>query len=136
LEAASLLSLDRIPCLHVGHLSATEQRLLRLAANRLTEKGQWDLEELRGEFQELILADAPIEIAGFGFDEIDQIMIGDEAEAVEQGPLAPVPGAVAGARLGDRFQLGPHRLICGDATDPGGHRPLDGRRSASAAHPH
>jgi DNA modification methylase len=45
-------------------------------------------------------------------------VIVDEAEAVEQGPLAPDPGAVAIARLGDIFQLGPHRVICGDATDP------------------
>jgi DNA modification methylase len=79
---------------------------------------QWDLDELKIEFEELILADAPIEIAGFTPDEIDQIVIGDEPEAVEQGPLTPALGAVAVARIGDTFQLGPHRLICGDATDP------------------
>jgi hypothetical protein len=101
----------------IGHLTDKEQRVLRLAANRLGEKGQWNLEELRIEFEELILTDAPIEISGFGLDQIDQIIIGDELEAVEAGPLAPAPGAIAVARLGDMFQLGPHRLICGDATD-------------------
>jgi DNA modification methylase len=101
----------------IDHLSDTELRLLRLAVNRLGEKGQWDLDTLRIEFGELIVADAPIEISGFGLDEIDQILIGD-AEAFEQGPLAPAPGAIPVARLGDMFQLGPHRLICGDATDP------------------
>ena len=40
------------------------------------------------------------------------------APPVAPGPLAPEPGSVAVARLGDVFQLGPHRLICGDATDP------------------
>jgi DNA modification methylase len=101
----------------IDHLSEEEQRLLRLAVNRLGEKGQWDLDELKIEFEELILVDAPIELSGFTLDEIDQIVIGDEP-AVEQGPLEPAPGAVAIARLGDMFQLGPHRLICGDATDP------------------
>ena len=51
-------------------------------------------------------------------DEIDQILIGDEAEAVEQGPLEPEGGALAIARVGDVFELGPHRIICGDAADP------------------
>jgi hypothetical protein len=117
LEAAKLLGLGRAPCVRVNHLSDQEQRLLRLAVNRLGEKGQWDLDELKIEFEEMILADAPIEISGFSLGEIDQVLIGDEAE-VESGPLAPEPGSVAVARLGDVFQLGPHRLICGDATDP------------------
>ena len=118
LEAAKQLGLPSVPCVRVDHLTDEEQRLLRLAVNRLGEKGQWDLDALKIEFEELILDDAPIEISGFTLDEIDQIVVGDEPEAVEQGPLAPEPGAVAVARPGEVFQLGPHRLICGDATDP------------------
>jgi DNA modification methylase len=116
LEAAKLLGLSSVPCIRVDHLDETEQRLLRLAVNRLGEKGSWDMDELQAEFTELIIADAPIEISGFGSDEIDQIVIGgDDGEA---GDLAPMPGAPAIAQVGDLFQLGPHRLICGDATDP------------------
>jgi hypothetical protein len=59
------------------------------------EKGEWNLDELRIEFEELILADAPIEISGFTLDEIDQIVLGEADETVEQGPLAPEPDAVA-----------------------------------------
>jgi DNA modification methylase len=117
-EAARLLGLDRVPCVRVDHLSEKEQRILRLAVNRLGEKGEWDLAQLRIEFEELIVGEAPIDISGFTFDEIDQIMIGDEAEAIEEGPLEPEGGAVAVARAGDVFELGPHRLFCGDATDP------------------
>jgi DNA modification methylase len=117
LEAARLLNLGRAPCVRIGHLSPTEQRVLRLAANRLGEKGQWDVDELRIEFEELILEDAPIEISGFEPDEIDHILIGDDAQALEQGPLTPPPDAIAVARIGDIFQLGLHRLVCGSATD-------------------
>jgi DNA modification methylase len=117
-EAAKLLGLATIPCVRIDHLTQVEQRVLRLAVNRLAEKGEWDLDELKVEFEELILEEAPIEISGFTLDEIDQILIADEAEAVEQGPLGPDEGAVAIARVVDIFQLGPHRLICGDATDP------------------
>jgi ParB-like nuclease domain len=117
-EAAKALGLATIPCIRIDHLTDEEQRTLRLAVNRLGEKGEWDLEELKIEFEELILTDAPIEISGFSQEEIDQIFLGDETEGAEQGPLAPEPGAIPVARRGDIFRLGEHRIICGDATDP------------------
>ena len=86
--------------------------------NRLSEKGLWDLTELKIEFEELILTDTPIEISGFSLEQIDQIVLSDEPEGAEQGPLAPEPDAIAVARLGDIFRLGEHRIMCGDATDP------------------
>jgi hypothetical protein len=84
-EAVRLLGLDSVPCIRMAHLSKVEQRLLRMAVNRLAEKGEWDLDELKIEIEELILAGAPIEISGFSLDEIDQIVIGDKPEAVEKG---------------------------------------------------
>ena len=95
-----------------------KERVLRLAVNRLSEKGDWDLDQLKIEFEELILQEAPIEVSGFTLDEIDQIIVADEVEAVEQGPLGPDESAVAIARAGDLFELGPHRVVCGNATDP------------------
>jgi ParB-like chromosome segregation protein Spo0J len=75
LQAARLLGLGYAPCLRIDHLTDDEQRLLRLAVNRLGEKGQWNLDELKIEFEELILAGAPIEITGFELQEIDQIVL-------------------------------------------------------------
>ena len=118
LEAAKLLGLSSVPCIRVDHLDETEQRLLRLAVNRLAEKGFWDIDEPEAEFKELIIADAPIEISGFGSDEIDQLVVGANEDGCEIGDLAPSPGVPAIARVGDLFLLGPHSLICGDATDP------------------
>jgi hypothetical protein len=116
-EAAKQLGLDRVPYVHVEHLNPDEQRVLRLAVNRLAEKGQWDLDTLKIEFEDLILLDAPIEITGFSPAEIDHVILGDATEGLEQGPLEPDP-TTAVARVGDIFQLGPHRIVCGDATDP------------------
>ena len=118
LEAAKLLDLSSVPCIRVDHLDETEQRLLRLAVNRLGEKGFWDVGELEAEFKELIIAEAPIEISGFGSDEIDQAAIGGNKDGCEAGDLAPLPGASAVSRVNDLFLLGSHRLICGDGTDP------------------
>ena len=118
LQAAKLLGLSSVPCIRVDHLDETEQRLLRLAVNRLGEKGFWDVGELEAEFKELIIAEAPIEISGFGSDEIDQVVIGGNEDGCEAGDLAPLPGASASARINDLFLLGSHLVICGDATDP------------------
>jgi DNA modification methylase len=95
-----------------------EQRVLRLPVNRLAEKGQWDLGALKIEFEELILLDAPIEITGFSPAEVDHVILGEAADGLGQGPLEPDPAATAVARAGDIFQLGLHRIVCGNATDP------------------
>lgn len=116
--AAGQLGLERAPCIRVGHLGRDEQRVLRLAVNRLAEKGQWDLDALKIEFEQLIVVDAPIEISGFAPAEIDHILLGDEAEGLETGPLEAAPGATPISKAGDIFILGPHRVICGDARDP------------------
>ena len=124
IEAARLLGLTRVPCVRIEHLSEAELRTLRLAVNRIGEKGQWNIDELKLEFEELMLADAPIEVSGFLLDEIDQIVLDDVGDGIEQGPLAPETDAVAIAKLGDMFELGPHRLICGSSTDPATLRQL------------
>jgi ParB-like chromosome segregation protein Spo0J len=88
-QAARLLGLGRAPCIRIEYLSQMEQRVLRLAVNRLGEKGEWNLDELKIEFEELILADAPIEISGFALDEIDQIVLGEADDAIERGLSRP-----------------------------------------------
>ena len=50
IEAARRLGLARVPCIQMGHLTKTEQKLLGLAVNRLGEKGRWDLDALKIEF--------------------------------------------------------------------------------------
>jgi DNA modification methylase len=117
--AAEQLALERLPCIRVAHLNRDELRVLRLAVNRLAEKGQWDLDALKIEFEQLIVVDAPIEISGFEPAEIDHIVLGDEVDGLESGPLEPSPGALAVSRPGDVFMLGRHRIVCGDACDPG-----------------
>jgi ParB-like nuclease domain/DNA methylase len=118
IEAARLLGLPRVPCIRAEHLSEAEQRVLRLAVNRLGEKGEWNLDELKVEFEDLVLIDAPIEISGFTTDEIDHIVLDEADDAIEEGPLSPEAGAIAVARIGNVFDVGPHRINCGSATDP------------------
>ncbi|MHB2208462.1 ParB/Srx family N-terminal domain-containing protein [Methylobacterium sp. CM6257] len=64
-EAAKLVGLRVIPCIVADHLTPSEQRALRLALNRLQERGGWDLDELKLEFEELALEDGALEVTGF-----------------------------------------------------------------------
>lgn len=129
--AAKQAGLPSLPCIRVEHLSATDQRQLRLALNRLAEKGEWDLEELQVEFAELIDLGDPL-VMGFDLDEIDAVLLADDVGTVEQGEVEPRPDAIAVAKVGDVFCLGRHRLICGDSTEPAViQRLMDGEVSAA-----
>jgi len=118
-EAARQSGLTSLPCVIADHLSRAEARLLRIALNRLGEKGRWDLGELKLEITELIVEEAPIEIVGFSGIELDQITLDEEPNGTETGPLEPDPEHEPIARPGDVFDLGPHRIACGDARDAG-----------------
>ena len=116
-EAAKRLGLDRAPAIEVSHLSEEDIRKLRLAANRLGELGEWDIDLLRIEFQELIVLDVDLGSTGFTLQEQDIILLdlveGEESDEDEPGdpPENPV------TRLGDIWEMNWHRVICGNALE-------------------
>jgi len=122
-EAAKLLGLAAIPCLRISHLSDAEKRAFILADNRLAELAGWDREILAIELQALVdIDEAEVEITGFATPEID-VVLSDAAEAQgepsgldEDIPTAPTKGAAV-SRVGDLWELGAHRLLCGNALD-------------------
>ena len=130
-EAAQQLGMTGIPCVRATHLTETEKRIVRLALNRLSEKGRWSFPELKVEMIELVELGIEIEDTAFTVAEYDQITIDDKVDAAEQGPLAPLADAVPVSRQGDVFVLGGrHKMICGDATDPAVYRSLMGEELA------
>lgn len=122
-EAARLLGLKDVPVLKLSHLSEAEKRAYVLADNRLAEKAGWDRELLALELQGLIDLNFDVGVIGFEVAEVDIIL--DAAEAAN--PTArdapedrtPSPEQQATTRLGDVWELGRHRLACGDARDSG-----------------
>ncbi len=118
LEAAKLLGMKTVPCVRLDHLTSTQQRLVRLAINRLGEKGEWNLEELKCEFEELVIEEEPLEVSGFSLDEIDHVLIDSTQTGIESGPLSPDPSIAPVAQIGDLFVLDDHLVLCGDARDP------------------
>lgn len=108
-KAAQQLNLKTVPCVFIEGLTETQRKAYILADNRLTELGEWDDDLLQGELEELADMDFNIELTGFEFEDYDEpkeIIEDDFSEEVEPT-----------TKLGDIWQLGRHRLICGDSTD-------------------
>ena len=120
-EGAKLLGMAEVPCLRLDHMSAAQKRAYVLADNKLALNAGWDEDLLAAELGALMSSDLEFDIGvtGFSIPEIDALLEtvapeepGDPAEDIHPGD------APARVRSGDVWQLGPHRLICGDALDP------------------
>jgi DNA modification methylase len=118
-EAAKSLGWKAVPTLALSHLSETERRAYVIADNKLALNAGWDRDILAIELQALIDFDFEVELTGFSLAEIDLVL--DEAsEADPAGSDAEEDQVVFAAdravsRKGDLWQLGRHKLLCGDA---------------------
>lgn len=114
--AARKMRLERAPVVTVSDLAEAQARALRLALNRLAEDSSWDPQALALEFSDVISLDASLDltIGGFESGEIDFILDGDGSDAEDEAPIPEVPANIV-TRSGDVWQLGDHRVICGDA---------------------
>jgi DNA modification methylase len=121
LEAAKTLGYKEVPTLSVTDLNEVEIRAYALADNRLCELGEWDNDLLRVELEYLtqidLEVDLDVEMTGFGMGEIDILLA--EPEECEETPVPDPPDeSSVVTHLGDVWQLGPHRIVCGDCRDP------------------
>ena len=127
LAAARKLDLLEVPVIELGHLSPAQKRAYVIADNRLALDAGWDEELLSLELAELSESGYDLSMTGFTNEEIEELLVGaeqalqdgtsdesadDAADDVPEVPANPV------SRPGDVWQIGAHRVICGDATDP------------------
>ncbi len=118
LLAARKLGLAEVPVVVLDYLSETQRRAYIIADNKLAINAGWDEKVLAAELRELGGEGMDLAVVGFSDDELDALLAGDEPEssddAEEQIPEAP---ALPVSRPGDLWQIGKHRLICGDCRD-------------------
>lgn len=91
----------------VTGLTDEQKRKYRLLDNKTNELAEWDIDLL-----EVELADIDFDGYDFGFD-IEQIEPEPEAEEDDYTET----NVETRCKLGDLWQLGNHRLVCGDSTD-------------------
>ncbi len=133
-EAAKSLGLEAVPVIRLEHLTDAQRRAYILADNKLAEKAGWDREILAIELQNLMAEELDFDVAitGFEMPEIDVLIEELAAKPDKSDPADFVPDVqdTAVTQLGDVWQIGPHRLICGDATEAETYsRLLDGEQA-------
>ena len=115
--AAKELGWTRVPCVFIEGLSDEQRRAYIIADNRLTELGDWDMDLVQQELAALSEAEFDISVTGFDTDmKFDDAMgqINEDGWTEAEEPPAEEPRS----KHGDIYQLGGHRLMCGDSTDP------------------
>lgn len=109
LMACKELGMTEVPIIRLDHLTDEERKAYTLAHNQLTMNSDFDIDILNQELESF----QTIDMTAFGFevssnlDELDDIIEDEPPEA----PAEPK------AKLGDIYQLGNHRLMCGDSTN-------------------
>src|SRR5699024_7728387 len=111
LEAAKKLGIEDVPTIKVSDLTENQIKAFRIADNKTSEFAEWDVELLESE-----LADLEDEFTGFEDEELNSMFDDEIDEAHEDDYEVEVPEEPK-AKLGDIYQLGRHRLMCGDGTE-------------------
>ncbi|HAP3036197.1 TPA: ParB N-terminal domain-containing protein [Enterococcus faecalis] len=112
LKAAKYLGLKEVPTIIADDLTPEQIKAFRLVDNKVGEIATWDEELLNAELDEL--ADLDFDMTEFGFDLPD--IEGEEVEVIEDEFEEELPAEPI-SKLGDIYQLGRHRLMCGDSTN-------------------
>ncbi len=116
--AAQAARMEKVPVIRLKHLSPAQKKDYRIADNRLTELGTWSIELLQAEFKaiEELHLDVPLTLTGYDMGDIDLILEGEQREADPKTNQIPfiADGDIV-SREGDLWQLGAHRLICGNS---------------------
>ena len=108
-QAAKEMGMDSVPCVFVEGLTEAQRKAYILADNRLGELGEWDMELVFDELDDLGEMGFDVELTGFELPEdIPEVYEDDFEPTIPKEPKT---------KLGDVWKLGDHRLMCGDSTD-------------------
>ncbi len=108
IEAAKVLGIEMVPVVFVD-LTEEKAKILNLALNRIS--GDWDKEKLMELLEELNSLEVDLSLTGFNEEELSTYL--DFTKEDNYQPPADLPTR---SKYGEVWQLGNHRLMCGDAT--------------------
>ncbi len=116
LEAAKLLGFSTAPTIELAHLTPAQRKAYIIADNKLALNAGWDIETLKAEIEGLQELDFDLSLTGFDDSELAGLL--DKTEGLTDPDDVPETPENPITELGDVWQLGRHRLVCGDCTDP------------------
>jgi DNA modification methylase len=116
LLAARKLKMDKVPVIELAHLSEAQKKALIIADNKLALNADWDFELLTLELKNLADDDFDLSVLGFDADELAKLLEPEQIEGLTDEDAVPDVPDEPITKLGDIYQLGNHRLMCGDST--------------------
>ena len=110
LKAAKKLGIEEVPVIVADDLTEDQIKAFRIADNKVAELADWD--------EELLLAELDMIEMDMGQFNIDmsELDSDDSSEEVVEDEFDDTPPEEPQAKYGDIYQLGRHRLMCGDST--------------------
>jgi DNA modification methylase len=113
--AAKKLKMEKVPVLVAKNLTPEQVKAYRIADNRLSEEAEWDTDLLCQELASLKELDVDLSLTAFSEIELTQLL-GTLSEPDEESSEWLTPQDIVVSQPGDIWELGPHRVMCGDAT--------------------
>jgi hypothetical protein len=115
LMAARKLGHKEVPTIELADLTETQKKAYIIADNRLALNAGWDNEMLTIELNELLADGFALEMLGFDPKELSALLEPEVIEGLTDEDAVPDVPDEPITKLGDIYQLGNHRLMCGDS---------------------
>jgi len=117
LMAARKLGYKEVPTIELADLTETQKRAYIIADNRLALNAGWDNEMLTIELNDLLADGFALELLGFDPKELNALLEPEVVQGLTDEDAVPDVPEEPKTKLGDIYQLGNHRLMCGDSTN-------------------
>jgi DNA modification methylase len=114
--AARKLKYKQVPTIELKDLTETQKKAYIIADNRLALNAGWDNEMLTIELNDLLADGFALDILGFDSKELSALLEPEVVEGLTDEDAVPDVPDEPKTKLGDIYQLGNHRLMCGDST--------------------
>ncbi len=116
LMAARKLGYKEVPVIELKDMTETQKRAYVIADNQLALNAGWDFSLLSLEVADLKDNDFDLDLLGFDPKELEKLLEPEEVEGLTDEDEVPEVPVEPKTKLGDIYQLGNHRLMCGDST--------------------
>ena len=116
LLAARKLGQTEVPVIELAHMTESQKKAYVIADNQLAMNAGWDTSMLTLELSDLKEAGFSLDILGFDPKELDNLLEPEQVDGLTDEDAVPDVPEEPVTKLGDIYQLGNHRLMCGDST--------------------
>jgi DNA modification methylase len=116
LLAARKLGQDKVPVIELAHMTEAQKRAYVIADNQLAMNAGWDTALLTLELVDLKEEGFDLDLLGFDPSELEKLLEPEQVDGLTDEDAVPEAPVEPKTKLGDIYQLGNHRLMCGDST--------------------